>query len=235
MKKLFLSAAVIVAAFGANAQKKSTGSNKIGLQAGTSFSTYNVEQGNNEQKSDSKFGFTVGAVADIDFGNSVSFRPELNFIQKGGELKSTQNFPGGNLKFQDELTLSYIQLSPNFVYNFNAGTGKFFIGVGPELALGIGGKSKTESVTTIGNTVTTANSKADVRFDGNKNANDNNEHLKRMDLGANAILGYTLSNGAFISAGYTAGLKNISPYDNTSFKNSGFNIKIGYLFGGAKK
>ena len=229
MKKLILSAAVIIAAIGANAQ------NKIGLQAGGAFSTYNVEFGNTEEKSDSKFGFLVGAVADVDFGNSVSFRPELNFIQKGGELKSTSNFTGGNVKSQDETTLSYIQLSPNFVYNFPAGTGKFFIGVGPELALGIGGKYKSETVTTVGNTVTTSNDKADVRFDGKKNANDADLHLKRIDLGANAIAGYTLSNGAFISAGYTAGLKNISPEDNTSFKNSGFNVKIGFLFGGAKK
>ena len=235
MKKFIFSAAVIFAAFSASAQNKTTSPNKIGLQAGTNFSTYNVEQGNNEQKSDSKFGFTVGAVADIDFGNSVSFRPELNFIQKGGELKSTQNFTGGNIKRQDELTLSYIQLSPNFVYNFAAGSGKFFIGVGPEVALGIGGKIESEKVTTIGNTVTTVNEKNDVRFDGKKNGSTADLHLKRIDLGANAVAGYTLSNGAFISAGYTAGIKNISPDDNTSFKNSGFNIKIGYLFGGAKK
>lgn len=228
MKKLILSAAVIIAAIGANAQ------NKIGLQAGGAFSTFNQEFGNKEEKSDSKFGFTIGALADVDFGNSVSFRPELNFIQKGGELKTSTNFTGGSVKSQDEVTLSYIQLSPNFVYNFAAGTGKFFIGVGPEVALGIGGKYKSEDVTTIGNTVTTTNGKADVRFDGKKNANDADLHFKRIDLGANAILGYTLSNGAFISAGYTAGIKNISPDDNTSWKNSGFNVKIGYLFGGSK-
>ncbi|MCY7293189.1 MAG: PorT family protein, partial [Ferruginibacter sp.] len=140
MKKVILSAAVIIAAISVHAQ------NKFGLQAGGAFSTYNVEAPGFEQKSDSKFGFTIGALADVDFGNSVSFRPELNFIQKGGELKTTTNFPGGNLRSQNETTLSYIQLSPNFVYNFKAGTGKLFIGVGPELALGIGGKNESENV-----------------------------------------------------------------------------------------
>ena len=106
MKKVILSAAVIIAAIGVNAQ------NRIGLQAGTTFSTYNEEFPNNtERKSDSKLGFTVGAIADIDFGNSVSFRPELNFIQKGGEQKYK---PTANSNFQEELTLNYIQLSPNF-------------------------------------------------------------------------------------------------------------------------
>jgi len=224
MKKLILSAAVIVAAFSASAQ------NRIGLQAGGAFSTYNVEAPGFEEKSDSKFGFTVGAVADIDFGNSVSFRPELNFIQKGGELKTTF----GNTKSQTETTLSYIQFSPNFVYNFKAGTGKLFIGVGPELALGIGGKNESENVTTVGSTVITTNNNSDVRFDGKKNAPGNDLHLKRIDLGANAIVGYTLANGAFVSAGYTAGIKNISPEDNSSWKNSGFNVKVGFLFGGTK-
>ena len=194
MKKVMLSAAIIIAAIGVNAQ------NRIGLQAGGNFSTYNVEFGNNEFKSDSKFGFIVGALADVDFGNSVSFRPELNFIQKGGELKSTSNFAGGNVRSQDETTLSYVQLSPNFVYNFSAGTGKFFIGVGPEVAVGIGGKVEGEDVTTIGSTVTTTNNKADVNFDGKSNANDADLHLKRLDFGANALAGYTFGKVLPVSA-----------------------------------
>lgn len=229
MKKLILSAAVIIAAISVNAQ------NKFGLQAGGNFSTYKVEFGNNDLKSDSKFGFIIGALADVDFGNSVSFRPELNFIQKGGELKQNISVPGGNINSQDEVNLSYVQLSPNFVYNFAAGTGKFFVGVGPELALGIGGKTESKDVTTIGSTVNNSNVESDVRFDGKKNVTTSNDlHLKRMDVGANAIVGYTFNNGAFISGGYTAGLKNISPDDNSSWKNNGFNIKIGYLFGGTK-
>ncbi len=225
MKKLILSAAVIIAAIGANAQ------NKIGLQAGTSFSTYNEEFPNNvERKSDSKFGFTVGAVADVDFGNSVSFRPELNFIQKGGEQKFS---PTTNSTFQEELTLNYIQLSPNFIYNFSAGTGKFFIGVGPELSFGLGGKSKTEFSTT-GTTNSSSSSKTDVKFDSKKSSGGV-RHLKSIDYGANALLGYKFNNGLMLSTGYTAGLNNLSNEDNTSFKTGGFNVKLGFLFPSAKK
>ena len=224
MKKLFLSLAVIAATISVNAQ------NKIGLQAGTTFSTYNEEFPNNvERKSDSKFGFTVGALADIDFGNSVSFRPELNFIQKGGEQKYS---PNANTKFQEELTLNYIQISPNFVYNFKAGMGQFFIGVGPELSFGLGGKSKSELVTT-GTTTTTSASETDVKFDSKKNAGGV-RHLKSVDYGANALLGYKFNNGLFLSGGYTAGLNNLSNEDNSSFKTGGINLKIGYMFKGTK-
>lgn len=230
MKKFIFSAAVIFAAFSANAQNKTMSPNKIGLQAGTTFSTYNEEFPNNvERKSDSKFGFTVGAVADIDFGNSVSFRPELNFIQKGGEQKYSLN---PNTKLQEELTLNYIQLSPNFVYNFAAGTGKFFIGVGPELSFGLGGKSKTE-INTTGTTTTTTRTNTDVKFDSKPNSGGV-RHLKSVDYGANALIGYKFMNGLFLSGGYTAGLNNLSNENNSSFKNGGINLKIGYMFKGTK-
>lgn len=221
MKKAILSAAIVFAVVGANAQ------NKFGIQAGTTFSTYNEEFSNNvERKSDSKLGFTVGAVADIDFGNSLSFRPELNFIQKGGEQKYS---PSANSNFQEELTLNYIQFSPNFIYNFGGSTGKFFIGVGPELSFGLGGKSKSE----LTSGATTVESKTDVKFDSKKSTGGV-RHLKSVDYGANALLGYKFNNGLMLSTGYTAGLNNLSNEDNTSFKTGGFNVKIGYLFAGAK-
>ena len=224
MKKIILSAAVMIAAISVNAQ------NRIGLQAGTTFSTYNEEFPNNtERKSDSKFGFTVGAVADVDFGNQVSFRPELNFIQKGGEQKYK---PSPNSNFQEELTLNYIQLSPNFIYNFGGTNGKLFIGVGPELSFGLGGKSKTE-LTTSGVIGSTSTSKTNVKFDSDKSSG-NVRHLKSVDYGANALLGYKFSNGLFLTGGYTAGLNNLSNEDNSSFKTGGFNAKIGYLFGSTK-
>ena len=230
MKKFIFSAVVIFTAISVNAQNKTVSANKFGIQAGTNFSTYNEEFPNNvERKSDSKLGFTIGALADIDFGNSVSFRPELNFIQKGGEQKYNFN---ANTKVQEELTLNYIQFSPNFVYNFTAGMGQFFIGVGPELSFGLGGKSKTE-VNTSGTTTITTRTETDVKFDSKKNA-AGVRHLKSVDYGANAILGYKFNNGLFLRGGYTAGLNNLSYEDNSSFKTGGINLKVGYMFKGTK-
>ena len=224
MKKLMLSAAIAVAVMNANAQTKSktTPVNKIGLHAGTTFSNYKVKTNNAENTSDFKFGATVGAIADIDFGNSVSFRPELNFIQKGGELKY---MPLANVNVQEELTLNYIQLSPNFVYNFGAGTGNFFIGAGPELSFGLGGKRKVETKSGT----TTVNSKTDVKFDSD-NSSNGVLHLKTVDYGANALLGYKFNNGVQLTTGYTIGLNNLSNDNGSDFKTRGFNIKLGYLF-----
>ena len=229
MKKVIFSGAIIIAAISVNAQ------NRIGLQTGANFGTVRTKDGSVESTSKAKVGFILGAVADVDFGNSISFRPELNFIQKGGKEEITETNSGFTKTEKQDLKLSYIQLVPNFVYNFPAGSNKLFFGVGPEFGIGIGGKNKYEKIVT-GNGVTTTKSQTqDVKFDGSKTATDENTHLKSFDLGANAIIGLMLNDGGFVSAGYTVGLQNISPYDNTSFKNNGFNVKVGYLFGGSSK
>lgn len=228
MKKVILSLTIVIVSIGAKAQ------NSFGLQTGANFGTVRTKDGSIENTSKVKVGFLLGAIADVDFGNSVSFRPELNFIQKGGKEENTKTNSDFTTTERQDLKLNYIQLVPNFVYNFSAGSNKLFFGVGPEFGIGISGKNKYEKIVS-GNGITTTKSETqDVKFDGNKTYTDNT-HLKSFDLGANAIIGLKLNNGGFVSAGYIVGLQNISPYNNSSFKNNGFNLKIGYLFGGSSK
>lgn len=234
MKKVIFLSAFAVTGLLANAQTM------FGLQAGANFATIKSEPGFASSSATTKAntGFTVGALADVDFGNSISFRPELNFIQKGGEEEFTTPFGQLTNKGSQEIKLSYIQLSPNFVYNLSAGTGKFFIGIGPEFSLGVGGKIETKSeISGPGFPTTTSETNEDVKFDGesNNSSTDNKYHLKSFDYGVNFLAGYKMAGGFFVSSGYTLGLGNISPDANTSIKNSGFNVKLGYMFGGAGK
>ena len=229
MKKLLLCASVIVATMSANAQTK------FGLQAGANFASIKAEDGPTTTTSDTKVGFIIGGLAKVDFGNNISFRPELNFIQKGGKENETETTAGVTFKEETDFILSYFQLAPNFVYNFKAGAGGVFIGVGPEFSFGVGGKAKYTSSATGAGVNESESGKVDIKFDGDEKSTDNNLHLKSFDYGANILAGYELSNGAFISAGYTLGLANISPYEKSSFKNRGFNVKIGYMFGGTSK
>ncbi len=241
MKKIILSLSVIAFAIGANAQIS------FGGQAGANFasakSTYTGTPASS-QTLKTKVGFTIGGLAEIGLGSGLTFRPELNFIQKGGKFSDTKttNVGGGTVTTAstEDLSFGYIDLAPNFVYNFDAGTGKVFVGAGPDLAFGIGGKDKytsntTSTITGFPSSSTSVDSK--VKFDGKKaadlSATDNDLHLKGLDFGVNLLAGYKLSNGAFISAGYTIGLSNIDPNDKQTFKNSGFNIKLGYMFGGS--
>lgn len=163
----------------------------------------------------SKFGLSIGAVAEIPVSKSLNFRPELNFVQKGCTISEY----GVTLK----TTLNYLEVPLNFTYNVEAGSGNLFFGAGPSIGFGVSGKysSGSESVS--------------IKFDGNKDATDNNEHLKSIDFGFGLLAGYKMSNNLSFSLGYNFGLSDIDPYDGSTTKNNGIAIKIGYMFGGGKK
>ena len=223
MKKVFLMAAI--AAFSTTSFAQTT----FGIQAGANIASAKMEQTESgvtsKLNTDSKTGFLIGAVAEVPFGTSINFRPELNFIQKGFKYsKST-----GGLGVSNKTTLNYIELPLNFVYHAEAGAGTVFFGAGPSFGFGISGKSKT---TQTGE----PDENQDVKFDGKKDADvtDQNVHLKAFDFGVNATAGYKMANGVYLSVGYTFGLANIDPNANSSFKNiGGLSLKLGYMFGGA--
>ncbi len=242
MKRTILSLTAIAFAIGADAQVS------FGGQAGANFASAKATYTGTPSSSQTlktKVGFTIGALAEIGLGSGLIFRPELSFIQKGGKFSDTKTTNVGvgtvTTASTEDLSLGYIDLAPNFVYNFDAGTGKVFVGAGPDLAFGIGGKYKYTANTTstiTGYPSSSSSGDSKIKFDGKKEADlpatDNDYHLKGLDFGINVLAGYKLSNGAFISAGYTIGLSNIDPNDKQTFKNSGFNIKLGYIFGGSK-
>ncbi len=223
MKRLFFIAGFAAITASASAQTS------FGVQAGVNLASMKIKA-DGASSGDlpdvkSKVGLMIGAVAEIDFGSNISFRPELNFVQKGG--KSDFSFPGIYSE-ESKTTLNYIELSPNFVYNVNAGTGKVFFGLGPSFGFGMSGKMEG-SYTDFGEP--TVNYDEDVKF-GSDEAED---HFKGFDFGLNILAGYKMSNGFLVTAGYNLGLADISVGDGEgSIKNNGFQIRLGYMFGGNK-
>jgi Outer membrane protein beta-barrel domain len=222
MKKQFLIAALAVSSC--------TFAQSFGVQLGgnlagaTSKTTVNGTSVSQNYKS--KFGILAGIVAELPLTDNISFRPELNFIQKGGTASSSQTVFGFTITNESKSTFSYLELPLNVVYNVEAGPGNLFVGAGPTLGYGLSGKTKNKA--TSGNTTT--NTDVSVKFDGKDNANDGKGHLKAFDFGANILAGYKLPSGIFIKAGYTFGLSNISPAANSTYKNKGLSIGVGYFF-----
>ena len=200
MKKLLLVAALAFSLNVLNAQH-------FGIQAGASFYSGKATVDNVSVKYDTKVGFTAGIVYSAPIGSNFSFMPSLNFTQKGGKY----TLDDGD---EDKLSLSYIELPLNFVYNVAGKGGTFFIGAGPDLALGVGGKDDFEG------------QKTDINF-----GNGDDDDLKPFEFGANILAGYELSSGLFFAANYNPGISDISP-DNAGGKwhNNGFAIRIGYMF-----
>lgn len=208
MKKLILITTLVFALTNALAQVN------FGIQLGANFASQKWES-DEDNDIKSKTGLVIGALAEIPFGSSINFRPELNFIQKGFKLDET------GVELTE--TLNYIELSPNFVYNVPAGAGNVFFGLGPSFGFAVSGKFKLK--------VTGEEEESgDIDF-GNDEANDD---LKGFDFGLNLLAGYKLAQGIFFSAGYNLGLANISLDEDESIKNKGFSVKVGYMFGNKK-
>lgn len=236
MKKLFLSIAIAaVATLGANAQIV------FGAQLGANLATLKSEFSSggttNKETGKTKIGFIAGVVANIPFSSSLSFRPELNFIQKGGKFNSTETNFGVTTVSKEELTLNFIEIPLNIVYSMPAGPGRFCVGAGPNISFGLSGKDKYSYTSSGGGFPTQTTSGSDkIKFDGKKYADlppsDNDIHLKALDFGANALVGYKLDMGVFLNIGYTFGFSNINPNPNSSLKTGGLSLKIGFAFGG---
>jgi len=154
-------------------------------------------------------GMVFGLVAEATLKNKWSFRPELNYIQKGFSIKNKIN----NLDYRG--SLYYIEVPMNFTYNMKVTNGTVYIGAGPSIAYGAYGKISDGSNTNY------------VKFDGK----DEENHYKKFDFGINFLLGYKFNSGSFFNIGYNNGLTDIDTNigDNAETRNKGFLIKFGYM------
>jgi hypothetical protein len=240
MKKIILIAAIAVCSISSYAQVS------FGAQVGANLGMGHADYGggiygtaaNLAVTNDPKVGFLIGVLGEIEFGK-IAFRPELNFIQKGSKNGGYYDYYYSSTTTK-KTTLNYVEVPLNVVYNLKVGSaGKAFFGLGPAVGIGLGGTDKYNDEDINGNLFT----KHKVKFDG-KNANetasgDIDTHYKRVDIGLNILAGFQLEMGAFAKIGYTHGFSNIDPNKdvtnvNSTYKNRGITICIGYMLGGKK-
>ena len=121
--------------------------------------------------------------------------------------------------FSDKITLNYLELPLDFVFNKGMSKGMFFIGAGPSLSIGLSGKDKWSDNGESGTDK--------INF-----GSDEDDDLKSLEAGINVLAGYQFSNGFFISANYNTGLSNIAPggdeYD-VKYHNRYFGINAGFM------
>ncbi|CAN5826887.1 hypothetical protein BH10BAC2_BH10BAC2_49050 [soil metagenome] len=185
--------------------------NAFGLTAGTALASYKVKAESVSITSDTKAGFTVGALYSISVGKSVNFQPALNFVQKGGTFKEEM--------FTDKTTLNYLELPLNLVYHTKSSAGNFFVGAGPCLSLGLSGKDKWDD----GGDVETT----DIKFGSN-----DEDDFKPLEVGLNVLAGYQFKKGFLIAANYNAGLNNVGNIDTdiSEYHNRYIGIRVGFMF-----
>ncbi|HVX26230.1 MAG TPA: porin family protein [Parafilimonas sp.] len=185
--------------------------NAFGISAGATFSGIKAKADGITLTSDTHVGFTVGVTESMSMGKDFSFRPELNFTQKGGDL----SVPDEDFKYKT--TINYLELPLNFVYNTHSAKGKFFIGAGPSLNIALSGRYK---MTGMGE-----HESGKLKFGGDETVDD----YKGFDAGINAIAGYQFSGGFYLAANYNFGITNISPGSDEKDHIHYFGIRLGIM------
>ncbi len=151
--------------------------------------------------------FHAGIMNDMPLGDAFSFQAGLMLTGKGS--KTEINTTSVNYKLTSNPL--YLELPVNFVFKVPFGNGnRLFLGAGPYVAMGIGGKTKGEYESLGGRT----EYEKDIEFNnddpfttGQEDASVNK--LRRFDYGANALAGF--ETGKFlIGLNYGYGLAKIA-------------------------
>ncbi|MDB5207605.1 MAG: hypothetical protein JWR72_2680 [Flavisolibacter sp.] len=225
MKKIVLTASVVSALI-LNASAQSTVSmvrtapkTTFGIHGGVNFFNITGKSADGgDVSNDVVTGFSGGVNAEIPLGAGAYLQPGVDFTRKGAE--------NGNNK----VTLNYIDIPVTFIYKPILGRGNLVLGAGPYVGIGVGGKSK------FSNSGNTAAIEQDVVFTNDYNTNTPSvPQFSKLDAGANFLAGYEFANKVSLNLKAQLGLKKINPEtnnsnDETSLKNTGFGLSVGYRF-----
>jgi hypothetical protein len=225
MKTVFLSCIFTFMLFATNATAQNIAWSKSSIAVLGGFNLQNLNGKDSEGESlDNSliFGYHAGINIQVPVAPEFFFQPGLLLTQKGAKDI------GNNSTFK--YRLSYLELPLNFMYKALVGKGYFMLGFGPYLGYGIGGKAIYED-----NTGTT---KSDIKFKNVVNSGDPSDvsYFRPFDAGGNIFFGYELPEGIFMQFNAQLGMINIHPEDNrfpdddSTVKNTGFGISLGYRF-----
>jgi hypothetical protein len=232
MKKLILLAGIILTCTWAHAQVA------YEVHGGAILANLS-ERYDNQEGFNGKFRLSerIGVGAVLPVASGISFRPELNFVSKGVKIDESYSLSmgGSNYSFsaKGSMKLSYIELPLNFVYMQPSQRGAaFFIGAGPSVSLGLGGKATAHVIEIADGDRQEINQTANVKFDGKENPNDDDQHYKAVEFGINFLTGFQLHNKIFIAANFNQGLTNINvdKADNGTTHTMYLGLSLGYFF-----
>jgi hypothetical protein len=210
-RKIVFGLALCVASAAAFAQ--TTEKTTFGIRAGVNFQNITGKDGTGKDLDNKlKTGFNFGFNAEIPVAPEFYFQPGILFSTKGA--KSNKTTPSATLN------LSYLEVPLNFLYKGSLGSGKILLGVGPYVALGVGGSQKN------------GNQTIDVKFKNKADLSVTDAiYYKPLDVGGNLLAGYEFANKLSFQLNAQLGMVNLNAYGgDAKVKNTGFGISAGYRF-----
>ncbi len=196
----------------------------FGIRAGINFQNFNGKNITGAKlKNDMLVGFNAGVNVEIPVAPDFVLQPGLLFSLKGSQANDESIIDG-------KVMVDYIELPVNFIFKPVLGNGRLLLGLGPYVAYGVTGKAK--------GTIAGIDIEKDIKFENNLGSSPvlGEVYLKPFDAGANLLAGYEFGSGISFQLNAQLGLLKINPgyegdsNDETSVKNTGFGISVGYRF-----
>jgi Outer membrane protein beta-barrel domain len=221
MKKIFFSTALILsgAFITASAQSTTTSSGvSFGIRAGVNLQNINGKDGSGN-KLENKLvpRFQGGLTVDIPLADQFYIQPGLLYSGKGAKEKDTDA----------NVSLSYIDVPVTFLFKPMLGTGHLLLGAGPYVGFGIAGNVEDDN-----------DNERKVKFENEVTLLQaaTEPYFRRLDAGANLLVGYEMSSKLSIQLNAQLGMAKINPEitdlnDNKwALRNTGFGLSLGYKF-----
>ncbi|MDO8928509.1 MAG: porin family protein [Bacteroidota bacterium] len=206
MKNRLLSIVLILALSASFAIAQEPGKMSFGILGGVNFQNLNGKLSSGDKlDNDMLLGFHGGVNVQLPIAPEFYFQPGLMFAIKGA--KNTKTILGSEIT--DEIKLNYIEVPLNLVYKGALGNGFVMLGFGPYVAYGISGKEVIA---------------------GNSFSYEKGVDYNAFDAGANIFVGYEMSSGIFLQLDTQFGMLDIDPSENSTAKNTGFGLSLGYRF-----
>jgi len=238
MKKLLLSASVILLATGAFAQSTTGTTSRFGIKAGVNLAKIH-SSGDNEalynDNAKNNLGYNVTAFGDFGIANNFFIQPGISLQNKGVKFEGTNSATVGAITTTKTTSLKTnvmaIEVPINAVFNIPTGdAGAVQISAGPYVGFNISGKVKGSTTTTVtgGNTNSnvTENNDKDLSF-----GSATDKDASGTDFGANFGLAYRTSSGFLVGANYGLGLSDLTPKDRRANDNKLTNHVLGFTVG----
>ena len=185
---------------------------EVGIKAGLNYSKWILSE-NTENEIKSKIGFNGGftVLFGLSMGTGFELETGLFLSQKGFVEKDDFS----DLQESTTVNAFYVDLPLKLNYVFEGMNGSFFIGAGPVLSYGIGGKITYKSIEEEIST--------DILWGSEPG------YFNPVDLGLGMHAGIRLTK-LQISAFYDKGLKNIFNDSDRTAKNQVLGVSLGYIF-----
>lgn len=199
---------------------------RLGVKGGLNLADMKYEardQTSGHPDANSLASIHAGLIVDVPIVEGFSFQPGAMISGKGSKVE----YSGSLGTFTQKINPWYVEVPANFLFKPAIGTHThLYFGLGPYVALAVGGKSSSNASTSVGSFYTDHS----LKF-----GNDSDDDLKQTDVGGNVLAGFEFGNGLILGAQYGLSFTNNAPDGNDNapkiLRNRVFSVSLGYFLG----